>query len=298
MNNYIFMVNFKKLFVIVGFVLLSTTLMAQPTDQIQLPTGGEKINLKHTTPLLSFYVTKNQEVYLENKKLDFYEEIYYALEKKKHTELEELTPFIRILLYADKEVKYKTIDRIKSEIGAVFRTIYYQTGNIKDISEATPAILSGSLKEKNTTPIISLEDQEKITSIKTSSLPLPPPPPPMFWHYELDPLLYSKRKKEIQLTLKQYTYTSLWINQNGNLIHKGKTISIKDSSILKGVLKENQIVFLRFDNDITYNYYMQTIQELRQISKSLEKSKEKRAWVTEISYDLENLYRKIEITLK
>lgn len=112
-------------------LLLASKGFAQPKDGIKLPKGGKEIEIKSLTNLYSLYITKNQEVYKDDRKLEYFQDINYTLLDQKNKIPEPWIPQM-VLLYADAHTKYKFIDKIKSHITSTF-SLFYMTDNIDDL---------------------------------------------------------------------------------------------------------------------------------------------------------------------
>lgn len=59
-------------------LLLAVKSYAQPKNEINLPEGGKDIEIKHITSLYSLYITQNQEVYNDDKRLEYFQDINYS----------------------------------------------------------------------------------------------------------------------------------------------------------------------------------------------------------------------------
>lgn len=59
-------------------VLLALKGFTQPKSEINLPNGGKDIEIESLTSLYSLYITKNQEVFNDDKRLEYFQDINYT----------------------------------------------------------------------------------------------------------------------------------------------------------------------------------------------------------------------------
>ncbi|OEJ99130.1 hypothetical protein A8C32_08115 [Flavivirga aquatica] len=273
----------KQVFITIATIFITTNGIAQSKEDINLPEGGDDLSFYGT---IEVFITKNQEVFNKEKKFNFYDDISnFILNKSKLPMLER-----RVLLYADNKVKYSFIDKIKQEIALVEKMLFLMTDTIEKPKKGYSIYLNSYLNRgKEQTSILTLEQDLKNEAFN-SMVPPPPLPPPSMWYHEFEDILYSGKKEIIEDVLKKHSYKTLNVTSNKVLKYKQEIINNND---LTKVLKENDIVLLKFDKDIYYEDYIYAIQEIKKL-KSLEKS---RTYIVEISYELENLLNKINVSI-
>lgn len=268
--------------------LLALKGFTQPKNEINLPNGGKDIEINNLTSLYSLYITKNQEVFNDDKKLEYFQDVNYTFLNQLNKNISMGIPLV--LIYADIKTPFKFVSKIKQYIPN-HRWLFYMTENIEGL-KATAFRNYGSAKNFGLEEILTMEEENDLL---VEGFPFAPPlPPPSMWYNDFEDIIYSGKKEDINEVLKKHTHNTLKVSLNKTLTHKGKII---DSNNLKKILEETDVVFLKFDNDILYEDYIHVVQEINRILKQIEKLKESGAYVIEISFQLEELYMDLGIEL-
>ncbi|AXP81951.1 hypothetical protein CJ739_2886 [Mariniflexile rhizosphaerae] len=269
-------------------MLLALKGFTQPKNEINLPNGGKDIEINNLTSLYSLYITKNQEVFNDDKKLEYFQDVNYTFLNQLNKNISMGIPLV--LIYADIKTPFKFVSKIKQYIPN-HRWLFYMTENIEGL-KATAFRNYGSAKNFGLEEILTMEEENDLL---VEGFPFAPPlPPPSMWYNDFEDIIYSGKKEDINEVLKKHTHNTLKVSLNKTLTHKGKII---DSNNLKKILEETDVVFLKFDNDILYEDYIHVVQEINRILKQIEKLKESGAYVIEISFQLEELYMDLGIEL-
>ena len=175
------------------FLLSITFVYSQPKNKINLPQGGEQITFEKTTPLLSIYVTANQEVYVESTRILFFEEIPLFIKKNWELVNPNIESLFRVLLYADQNTDYKFIDQLKSYIAKSSSRVFCQTDDINGVRYSIPLWLSGTITKLQATQIPLVSTAKEDTHDEFPFF-LPPPPPPPMWYHQAEMDIYSGQK--------------------------------------------------------------------------------------------------------
>ncbi|KJD31326.1 hypothetical protein PW52_16725 [Tamlana sedimentorum] len=270
-------------------LLLALKGFSQPKDEIKLPKGGKKIEIKSLTNLYSLYITKNQEVYNDDKKLEYFQDINYTLLDQKNKIPE---PWIaqKVLLYADAHTKYKFIDKIKSHITSTF-SLFYMTDNIYDLIATSFRFNNFSKKSFLLEEINSLQEEELIES---SSITMDISDFANPWWVELERDLYSDNKEVIQGAINQHNHTLITVSPNKALKHKD--LLLNDNN-LKALIKSNKVLYLDFDDNTYYEDYLDAIQKIKKHQIALEKKQEEKAYVIEVSINLKKHLNQMGVEL-
>lgn len=261
---------------------------SQPKDKIALPKGGKDIEFTQLTNLYSLYVTKNQEVYNDGKKLEYFQDISYTLQHQKNS-LEPWMPF-KMLLYADGKVLYKFIDKIKNQFSIFPWGIYFMTDNTSDLKGTSFRYTTHIKEDIRLEKINTLEEDIFISQNsfeETIDIGLA-------WQMQLEEYLYASKKEEVQKILKEYPAFVLTVAKNKTKLHNNESI---DYDILKELINKNKILFLKFKDDIYYEDYLDALQEIKKIKKVLRDKNENNAYIIEISFELESLLKEMNIQL-
>jgi len=275
-----------KLFYILFLATLSC--LAQPKD-IELPIGGEEMKISKGTFFLSFYITKNQEVYLEDKKISFYNDIAPMLTQAIRTIPDNFHGPKIYYIYADVNVAYKFVDKIKTEIGRiVYPRIDYKTDSYENIMTTMPSRINGSVKGiLRDDKIFTLKEQQKNEEAAKEMMFPPPPPPPAFWQETFQHNLYQLNANKVAQTLKEHSSETLTILPNGEYKYKGENYKFTNTAFLKDLHLKHEILFLRYGENLSYGDYIKAKQQLRKIGIAFDKEKKPSAYKIEISFALE-----------
>jgi len=133
------------------FLLLINPSFAQLKD-IKLP-ESEGFEIKYpkntVTPILSVYVNKKGEVFLENIKLDSLPQLGNNIIDHRSKLDPSQIPFLRIFLHADSGLNYIVINRVKSELSSSYvGDLFYRTNHIEDITQGLGLKNQGALSYK------------------------------------------------------------------------------------------------------------------------------------------------------
>ena len=163
----------------------------QPKSEIDLPKGGKELSFYGA---IEFFITKNQEVYSENKRYKRYDDISnLILSKIDIPSLER-----RVLLYADKSLRYIFIDKIKQEIALVEKRLFLMTDTIGHVKKGQSIFLNSYLnRSKNVNSILTLEQDIKNQKLNKPILSSPLLPPKI-WYHNFEDIIYSGKKEAIQ----------------------------------------------------------------------------------------------------
>jgi biopolymer transport protein ExbD len=269
-------------------VLLSFKVFAQPKNEINLPKGGKDIEIKQLTSLYSLYITKNQEVYNDDRKLDYYQDISYTFFNQLYKNASIGIPLF--MLYADVKTPFKFVSKVKQYIPG-HRWVFYMTENIEGLT-ATAFRSYGSIKNFVLDEILTLEAENDLL---IEEFPFAPPlPPPSMWYVDFEETLYSNDREAIQGSLNEYTHALITISQNKKLKHNDLVL---DEVALGELVKKNKVLFLDFEENVFYEDYIDAIQKIKQYQIDLERNGEDKAYVVEVSLNLNNNLKALNIEL-
>ena len=99
--------------------------------------------------------------------------------------------------------------------------------------------------------------------------------------------IYSGQKEKVLKVLNAYTFKSVYISVNKKIKVDNQTFDLSNKEIVKDILLTNDILFLRFESNITYNDYIESLKQIKSIIKAVQEETKKRAWVIEVSFELE-----------
>ncbi len=284
---------------LISFLLFTTVLNAQ-VSSIELPEGEDEIKINRFTPLLSIYVDENNEVYLEKEPIrvfDLAKELSYLRYKMPF----EVQMRIKVFLYVDNNSSYSVIDEIKSQLAsAYFERLYYKTNSIEDKD-----ILKGiswtnhqsfyHLKMPN--KILTKKEQERNKRYNDSLGKLggfdgipPPPPPQPNWFFDSQYIIYSDSKAAIEEALEGKKYSCVTLTNVG-FEKDNEIIKFDDKEKLETLFYSQDIVFVRFSENLKYSNYISAIKDYKNLEIK------KRGYFFELSSEIEKIHEKSDIKL-
>uniref|UniRef100_UPI00404A547F hypothetical protein n=1 Tax=Gelidibacter sp. TaxID=2018083 RepID=UPI00404A547F len=288
------------------FSFLSTTAQV---ESIELPDVDMKIGvlaLDH----FDFYITKENVIIYNNDTIKVHqikELLHQPTEDFGIETMAYMNKTIHIL--ADKNVKYKLIDSIKTEISStntskyiIYRSNFEQkcSYNIKGIKHKSP------LSFYSFSPAKFLKTDEEIRiqdSILKKRYELNPdlPPVPSFddpsWIpvKSIERATYSIQQKIIDETLNNKTFNCYYVTNEGLKIGS-KQINL-DKNNLEKILLINDVVFIKYTDDLIYSNYIKFIELLQELKPNFTVTNSNYAEVVELSYQIQELHKKAKIKL-
>ena len=274
--------------VIITFLFcLSLSLNAQPKESIKLPEGGKEMAIEEALQLFSLYVTENQEVYNDGRKLEYFDDISYSILDQKNKSIDEWTPQL-VLLYADKNVKYSFIEAIKIEVAKAKNNIHYNTGNVEALETINKLLEYNPNNFKSLHFIKSKEEELAEGEIESVFMMTPPPPPPSLVAY-----IYAVDKTMVEEGLNSFsTYTFVTLKNDKILDSNGEPL---DEQNLANLIPNEALLFIRYDKNLLYGDYIKSTVKLDELRKKLKETKQIEFRPFEASSELEAHFKKLTI---
>ncbi|GGG36266.1 hypothetical protein GCM10011344_41430 [Dokdonia pacifica] len=281
----------------IAFFFLFVSISDAQVKSIELPEGEQEVKITRVTPVLSFYIDKLENIYLEKEPINL-NDIGLKLDQAIKTIPEQNRLRTVIFLYIDKQTPYSTVDKLKTEIASLnIRKIVYKTGSIEDkdffkgvYRKNYPQYNAMTMSEEPTVEIPTFVPISKSGSTKN----IPPPPlPPLHWTYLLEKEIYSNQKQIIEKTLSDREISCITATNKG-IIYNSELIQSQDNEALLELFKSLNVLFLDFDKDLSYNSYIETLKSFKGIYKLLERSK-KKAFLVELSSQIKAIHNGSEI---
>jgi biopolymer transport protein ExbD len=267
-------------------MLLALKGFTQPKNEINLPNGGKDIEINNLTSLYSLYITKNQEVFNDDKKLEYFQDVNYTFLNQLNKNISMGIPLV--LVYADVKTPFKFVSKIKQYIPN-HRWVFYMTENIEGL-KATAFRNYGSAKNFELEEILTMEEENDLLDEEFlfETLPI------NSWHFDFEKTMHSGNKEAIIEALNSYSHSVLTISQHKTVMHN--ELFLNDES-LKKLIKANQVLFLDCDDDIFYEDYIDAIQKIKKHQITLEKNEEDKAYIIEVSLSLKKHFKEMDIEL-
>ncbi|HIP34121.1 MAG TPA: hypothetical protein EYG89_05305 [Bacteroidia bacterium] len=273
------------------FIFISSNTHSQ-INSIQLPEYNKEINFYNATPIISFYITKNNNIFIEKEKVDIYN-VEKNIAYYKYKLPFQLKIRIRAFLYIDNEVDYKIIDKIKTYLARnEVRHIIYKTNSTKDKDFLKGLYWRNHLSffkiEKSKFENNKHEIKNNFPEIYKNDPP-PPLPPPSNWTEAVYQSLYTDDKIFIKKALENIPHKALTLTNEGLKLNT-KTLTSKDISTL---FKKNKAIIITFSIGLKYKNYFKTIKQIKELYNKI-----RMPYIYEISNEIYSIHEKSNITFE
>lgn len=250
---------------------------------LDLPISDYEIDYKYLTPISSIYVYDNGEIYLE-KEIVKISELGKILFKTKSQFPFENQNSIQVHLLADKSTDFKVIDSIKTQISSARLNLYYRTNDIDDITKGINWRNHSSLNyielpEENSTN----DENDIIIDLDFIITPI---------EIQINEDLYNQNFDNVENILNSIKYANIRYLDNNYIKINSTEVKIKDQSKILEIISDFDVLFIRFQNKMTYNEYIETITTFKDVYRKLKAKKNREIPIFEISYDLETVMNK------
>lgn len=298
--------NYK--FLVFLFLMGVFNLNAQ-IDNIELPDVDAKVG-GLTIPHLDFYVTNTNEVIYNKDTIKVHEIKELLYQPIKYYGITSVYMPKHIHIFADKNVKYSLIDSVKTEISStdsskyiIYRSNFIQKNqyNVKGIKHKSP------LSFYSFSPPEYLKTKKEIRerdSISKKDYELNPKLPPIRslneipWKpvYSVERAVYGIQQKIIDEALENQIYKCYTVANNNLIENKTNNHIDINKEELKKLLLGLDVIFLRFDIDLTYESYINFIKTLQELKPNFVHNPN-HAEVIELSSQIQELHKKFRIKL-
>jgi biopolymer transport protein ExbD len=292
--------------VVMLFCFFNTTAQVK---SIELPDVDVKVGVL-TFPHFDFYVTKENVIIYNNDTIKIHQIKEFLHQPIKDYGMEftaYMYKYIHIL--ADKNVKYKLIDSIKTEISStnsskyiIYRSNFEQekTSNIKGIKHKSPMSFYSFLPPEflKTDEEIRIQDSISKEEYKLNPDLLPVPSfddPSWIPVKSIERATYSIQQKIIDEVLNNKTFNCYYVTNEGLKIGS-KQINL-DKNNLERILLINDVVFIKYTDDLIYSNYIKFAELLQELKPNFTITNANYAEVIELSYQIQELHKKAKIKL-
>ncbi|WP_299212662.1 biopolymer transporter ExbD [uncultured Dokdonia sp.] len=280
----------------IAFCFFCVSIFNAQVKSIELPEGEQEVKITRVTPVLSFYIDKLENIYLEKERITL-NNIALKLDQAIKTIPEQNRLRTVIFLYIDKQTPYSTVDKLKTEIASLdVRKIVYKMGSIEDKDflkgiywKNYPKYNAKKMSEESTAEIPTFVPMAKSISTKKT----PPSLPPLHWTYLLEKDMYSNQKQSIDKALSDRTISCITATNKG-IVYNSELIRLEDNEALLELFTSYNALFIDFDEDLSYDSYIETVKSFKEIYKLLERSK-KKAFVVELSSQIKAIHNESKI---
>lgn len=268
---------------LITVALFLVSLLQAQKKNIQLPksNGFEITYIENTTtPIFSIYIDKEEKIFLEDIKLEV-EQLGDSLFYHKLRLPDTKVPFLKVLLYADKSVKYSVIDAVKSQLKMAHITyIFYRTNNINDITQGAGIINQGALSYLKKTA------NKGEATFKLENLPIKIDSTLQFIED-----LYNKKFEKVKSYLSTKKYATVKFLEKNKVIINNVEINLRDEQKFLKMINNLDFYFLKTPNTMKYDDYFNNISFIIKLNR---KSKTRIPFI-EISGELQKVLNKEKI---
>ena len=243
---------------------------AQVLDGIDLPNYGGPSEMVQKDFRYTFYITANEELYFEEKRLRYWDEVVTSILSRQRAKLRNgETP---IAIFADKNVSMDFVERLRTEIVKCWsNNINYagrEGGQPRFLTLFTSGpsfpvkvvMEEGYLMEKAGNFIYSAA--EKTAGVWQGS---PPPPPPLYqkvWGQ----MMYSDDKAPIKELLDNvnFGHGAMTVLTANSFLWKGKEYTFADGKSLKALVESlEHVLFIKPSKGLSYGEYFNALASIQ-----------------------------------
>ncbi|WP_298949429.1 hypothetical protein [uncultured Polaribacter sp.] len=225
--------------------LFSTIISCCQIQHIELPKSyTSEININSDTPLFKIYIEKNGIVFFNDKKIKI-KNLGNILFNKRNSMSQDLVPFIITEIYADKNVSYKYIEEVKSQlIRALFLNIVYKSGSLYGSK--------GVLHKLGKTTLLNIINYIDAGFEKN-------------FKEELEKEFYSLNFGKVSKLNQKVNYKKVYFLKGGKIKLGEKVFNHNSVSLLYKHLNNVDFFYLIPDKRISYNDYLSNLAEIIKI---------------------------------
>lgn len=283
---------------------LTFNIQSQTKQNLNLPSGNYKLEENEfSQESIDIVIDENSDLYISDNKLNFYSEIYPELKKKIFLNSRGINAVTsEIHLFCDKNVKYRIVDRIKTEIIKTRKfDIVYRTGDSNN-SFGIQNFINGYVSDLDYFDSIGKEDVITVlssTNFQTKILDN---------NSNYEPNELKKRKKinllidfrkdfyildlkKLELFKKDFSFATLILLPENKFIFKDVEKENNLENIQK-IMTKYDVLFLKFSEELLYDDYIEFIKNIELIKNNSELKN--LAIIQEISQEIEERLKSIK----
>ena len=249
-------------------LLLFFNSYGQPKEEISLPEGGiDKFdfNKKHYT----IHYTKDQKMFFNNDRLRFWDQIASSiLSEERQPKMNAVSD---IIIYADKDLTYAFIERIRHEIGKVWNGyLHFKSDSYKTPNCLTFYINGSGMRTKKYDivdwyygPKIIYMTKEFTGEDKTPELEGWVWPVPAVWQHNFSGDFFKKYIDGINQFLNNESYKALIIKSETTYLCNKKLLEFKDEKLIEHLVDENDLLFIKTEVGLSFKAYFKAITNIQ-----------------------------------
>jgi biopolymer transport protein ExbD len=259
----------KRKFFFYLLLLLSVKSIAQK-EHIKLPKLDFEVDTLTTQNFFPIFITDNHEIYFEDERLRFWDQIPAKLLELKREPI--LRAFNDIVIYADATVPYGFIQKLKEEIGRVWSGYFHYKIDSFECSKVLTFFNAGSFYNAHqrddidwvfNSKMIYTRD-EKNQSAAVPRLEAYTWPVPAIWQNNFSRDFKNRDTVYINLTLKDIKYSTVKLNHSRTYITiDDETINWDESNKIENTLTEKDLIFLKTSYDLEHQDFIKMMGEIQ-----------------------------------
>ncbi|WP_347921810.1 hypothetical protein [Pontimicrobium sp. SW4] len=244
--------------------LLSYSFCLAQYDSITLPIGGVNkfdLNKNHYT----IHYTKEKEMFFNHKRIRFWDQIASSiLEEERQPKLNAVS---NIIIYADKELSYAYIERIRHEIGKVWNGFLHYKSDGYKTENCLSFYINGSAmsatKYKDTDwvygPKIIYTSKEYTGESTIPTLEGWVWPINTVWQHNFAGDFFDNNIAYAKNILEELSYNSLEIVSKSAFIYNSKLQKFENLELINKITFNNDLLFVKTRRGLNYNTYFEAM---------------------------------------
>ena len=240
----------KKILILL--LLISCICFGQNKYHINLPL--EKFSKVHNSQPINIYIYKKKNIFLGREKVKLKDIADSILKIKSRLPIYQRTG-LKPILYIDKDLKYKYVQKIKNELSSAFVFhVQYATDFLdskKGIVQKLPMpFFYKKFKEDS-------EENEGATMIEELDMP------GLAWQPKLEQQLYQQEYTEAKKILKGKRFSIINFKKKDLIEIDGESLFLGEIDLIIEKLKNQDILFITYDESLTYGDYIGILSKFR-----------------------------------
>ena len=249
-------------------------------SELNLPNSDYEIDYKSLTPISNIYIYKNGEIFLENENIKILDLGKTLFEIKNKFPIEDQWS-IQVHLLADKSTDFRIIDSVKTELSSARLNLYYRTNHLDDFTKGInwrnhSSLYYFELPEENT----EFNENDIEIDIEFIQSPI---------EIQINDELYKQNFEKARNLLSSIKYSNIRYFDKDYLKINDFKINIKDYPKILETISDYDVLFIRFQNKMSYNEYINLITTIKNVYKIFREKENREVPFFEISYDLESI---------
>ncbi len=206
-----------------------------------------------------------------------------------------------IIIYADQNISYRFIQRLRAEIGKVWSGFVHLKGEDFKGNKAISIYIAGSELQSNRKKHIGgyIYSNERIYTVaeKNGEQKIEVPldftfPIPAVWQNNISRDLYGLDSLRLMKTIKKIAYKGITIYGNDAFMHENKVYSFENKEVLESFIESCDLLLVKFSTQTeTYGEYFDVLAKInayRKVAPQTIHGVIKKPYVIDFSFEFES----------